>query len=225
MEFSASSEWLLQYPKATAALMVVDGVRNPGRAEALEPRLESIERDLRTRFAGFDRSALRATPPFNAYDRYYRQFGQNYHVLHQVESVAFKGKAIPRRAALIEAAFAEELESGLLTAMHDADAIGELIVVDVATGAETVTLANGSAAVLKPGDMYMRDEHSVLTSVILGPTAYGLVRPSTERVAVCVYAPVGIGAAAVARHLDAIASNVRALSEQATVQFLAVIEA
>ena len=92
---------------------------------------------------------MRALPPFDSYDRYYKAFGQNYHVLHQVESVALKGKSIPRRAALVEAAFAEELRSGLLTAMHDADAIGPDILTDAATGSETMTVINGKTVELE----------------------------------------------------------------------------
>ncbi len=49
--------------------------------------------------------------------------------------------------------------------------------------------------------MFMRDEHGILTSVIRGPAAYGLVTPETTEVAVCVYAPAGIGADAVTHHL------------------------
>jgi DNA/RNA-binding domain of Phe-tRNA-synthetase-like protein len=205
--------------------MVVTGVANPASAGALEARLETIENDLRERYAELDRTALRAMPPFDAYDRYYKSFGQNYHVLHQVESVALKNKPIPRRAALVEAAFAEELRSGLLTAMHDADAIGPKIITDAANGTETVTLYNDKTATLDDGDMFMRDEHGILTSVIRGPAAYGLVTTETLAVAVCVYAPAGVGADLVTQHLAAIAGNMRLISEGARTEFLEVIEA
>jgi len=205
--------------------MLVTGVANPATAPALETRIESIEQGLRERYSGLDRAAIRALPPFDAYDRFYKQFGQNYHVLHQVESVAVKGKPIPRRAALVEAAFAEELQSGLLTAMHDADAIGPTIVTDAATGAETYTLYNGKEAVLDPDDMFMRDEQGILTSVIKGPAAYGLVTPETTSVAVCIYAPVGIGKDPVRTHLEAIAENMRTVAATAEVQLLEVIQA
>lgn len=224
-DFGATQEWRLRWPGAVAGCLLVDSVANPERSPELEPLLEKQERALRARYDGFERAALRGLRPFDAYDRYYREFGQNYHVLHQVESVALKGKPIPRRAALVEAAFVEELTSGLLTALHDADTIGAQILVDVAAGDEVVTLYNGNDVTLKPGDMYMRDERSVLTSVILGPATYGRVRPETTRVAVCVYAPAGIGTSAVADHLEAIAANMRLVSPRATIQSLDVISA
>src|SRR5690606_23628663 len=160
---------------------------------------------------------IRALPPFDAYGRFYKQFGQNYHVLHQVESVALKGKPIPRRAALVEAAFAEELESGFLTAMHKAEAIGPTNVTAASPSPETYTLYNGKETVLDPDDMFMRDERGVLTSVIKGPAAYGLVTPETTSVAVCIYAPDGIGKDPVRTHLEAIAENMRTVSATAEV--------
>lgn len=223
--FAVSDQWRTRWPQAVVACVVVAGVSNPPSAAALDARLMSVENEVRSRYADMDRATLRKADPFGAYDAYYKVFGQNYHVLHQVESVALKGKPIPRRAALVEAAFAEELRSGLLTAMHDADAIGEAILTDAATGNETMTLYNGSEATLDAGDMYMRDEHGILTSVIRGPATYGLVTPETTRVAVCVYAPAGIGVLPVAKHLDAIVENLRLIDNQAQIELLEVIDA
>lgn len=225
MRFDATDGWRSRYPGAVVACMLVTGVQNPTNAPELESRLTGIETELRERYAGFDRAALRASFPFAAYDRYYRGFGQTYHVQHQVESVALKGKAIPRRAALVEAAFAEELRSGLLTAMHDADAIGETIIADVAGGTEEVVLYNGKTATLDAGDMYMGGEIGILTTVICGPAAYGLVTPETTRVAVCIYAPDGIGEDAVTKHLEAIATNMRLFSPASVVEVCKVIGA
>ncbi len=225
MKFQATEQWRLRYPGAIVGCMNVSGVTNPAQSAALENRLDSIEHELRARFAGSDRAAIRASAPFDAYERYYRQFGQTYHVQHQVESVALKGKSIPRRAALVEAAFAEELSSGILTAMHDADIIGKSILADVAEGSEEVVLYNGKTARLDAGDMYMRDETGILTSVIRGPAAYGLVTPETTSVAVCVYAPDGVGVEAVQAHLERIAANMRLVSPSAKTGLLAIIVA
>lgn len=225
MKFEVSNAWRARYPGAVVACLAVSTHGNPDGSQALEPRLAEIEQELRERYAGLDRAALRARSPFDVYDRYTRSFGQNYHVLHQVESVALKGKSIPRRAALVEAAFAEELRSGLLTAMHDVDTIGPAIQVDGAAGDEPVTLYNGNTVTLKPDDMYMRDDRGILTSIILGPASYGLVQPSTTRIAVCVYAPGGIGPEPVERHLDAIAANMRLIDPEGAVELRSIITA
>lgn len=223
--FAVSEQWRKRWPGAVAACMVVTGVTNPAQSPALDDRLASIERDLRARYAGLDRATMRTMPPFDAYDQYYKEFGQNYHVLHQVESVALKNKPIPRRAALVEAAFAEELRSGLLTAMHDAEVIGQDILTDAAEGSESVTLYNGKSVELDEGDMFMRDGNGILTSVIRGPAAYGLVQPDTSSVAVCVYAPAGIGTDAVTKHLESIVGNLRLVDAGARTELLEVIQA
>jgi DNA/RNA-binding domain of Phe-tRNA-synthetase-like protein len=225
MDFEVTDRWRLRYPGAVVACMRVTGATNPAQSVALDERLAQIERALRERFAGSDRAAIRASAPFDAYERYYRLFGQTYHVQHQVESVALKGKPIPRRAALVEAAFAEELSSGILTAMHDADVIGKAVVADVAGGEEQVVLYNGKTVQLDAGDMYMRDDNSVLTSVIRGPAAYGLVTPETTSTAVCVYAPDGVGPDVVRIHLERIAANMRLITPAAEIQLLEVIAA
>jgi DNA/RNA-binding domain of Phe-tRNA-synthetase-like protein len=223
MRLEATDRWRLRYPGGVVACMLVTDVSNPERSPALERLLDEIERELRERYGGYDRPALRASPPFAAYGRYYKQFGQTYHVQHQVESVALKGKPIPRRAALVEAAFAEELRSGILTAMHDGDAIGETVVADVAEGNEEMVLYNGKATVLDSGDMYMRDESGILTSVVRGPAAYGLVTSETTRVAVCIYAPDGVGTSLVHEHLERISENMRLISPAAKVELREVI--
>jgi hypothetical protein len=73
--------------------------------------------------------------------------------------------------------------------------------------------------------MYMRDENGILTSVVRGPAAYGLVTPETAQVAVCVYAPDGVGAENVTRHLEAIAFNMVLVSPGAAVELFEVISA
>ena len=65
--------------------------------------------------------------------------------------------------------------------------------------------------------MFMRDAHGMLTSVIRGPAAYGLVTPETTSVAVCVYAPAGISPDAVTQHLASVAENMRLVSENAQI--------
>jgi len=225
MRFVATERWAQARPGAVVACMLVTGAANPSQADALENRLVEIEQELRARYAGFDRAAIRTSEPIAAYDRYYRGFGQTYHVQHQIESVALKGKSIPRRAALVEAAFAEELNSGLLTAMHDADAIGETITVDVATGEESVELDNGKTVQLDENDMYMRDERGILTSVVRGPASYGLVTPETTSVAVCVYAPDGVSADSVRMHLERVAANMQLVAPDARVELLEVVSA
>jgi DNA/RNA-binding domain of Phe-tRNA-synthetase-like protein len=191
------------------------GVANPPVSTALDDAKRALEAELAAQWAGKSRAELRADPVLGVYDAYYRRFGQNYHVQMQIESVALKGKPIPSRAALVEAMFMAELATGILTAVHDLDRIEGDVVVDVATGDEAYVRYDGAEERCKPGDMYMRDDGGVLTSVAQGPTNHGLVTPDTAAAVFCLYAPVGIPVATVEVHLDLIERNVRLISPNA----------
>ncbi len=80
--FAVTERWRNRWPEAVVACLVVKDVSNPASAPALSERLTDIELELRARYRGLDRAAIRALPPFDSYARYYKAFGQNYHVLH-----------------------------------------------------------------------------------------------------------------------------------------------
>jgi DNA/RNA-binding domain of Phe-tRNA-synthetase-like protein len=213
--FVATPAWHAAYPGAVAGALAMRGVTNPEAHPALDAARERLETDLRARYAGLTRADIRATGHFPANDAYYRRFGQTYHVLLQVDSVVNKGKPIPRRAALVEAAFMAELATGILTASHDLDALALPVTVDVATGAETYTLYNGTEQTCKPADMFMRDQTGILTSIIAGPAGYARITPETTAALFCFYAPPGIGEDAARAHLTLIEANVRLFAPNA----------
>jgi DNA/RNA-binding domain of Phe-tRNA-synthetase-like protein len=140
------------------------GVRNPEHDPALEAAKRRLEQDLRAGAGGPDADRV-----LRAYLDYYRAHGSTYHVKAQRESVARKGKPIPRRAALVEAMFMAELKNLILTAGHDLDAIAPPVRVDVTTGKDRYVQLNGVQAVLKPGDMMMVDGTGIISSVLRGP--------------------------------------------------------
>jgi DNA/RNA-binding domain of Phe-tRNA-synthetase-like protein len=214
--FQATDEWRTAYPGATAAILAMSGVANPADHPALDEARAQLEVTLRERFGSMDRPALRATHPISAYDRHYRRFGQTYHVQHQIESVAIKGKPIPRRAALVEAMFMAELETQVLTAGHDLDRLELPVTVDIARLGDTVVLFSGTAKEPPAGDMLMRDGNGITSSVILGPDSRSQITPETTSALFAVYAPAGVGEVMVRGHLVAIERNVRLVTPDAS---------
>jgi DNA/RNA-binding domain of Phe-tRNA-synthetase-like protein len=172
-----------------------------------------------------ERAEIRETGNLAHYHRYYRSFGQNYHVQHQIESIATKGKAIPRRAALVEAAFRAELENGLLTGVHDLDELSMPVALDVGDGERSYITYNGSEATIKPGDMYYRDQADVLSSVILGPSKHARVTPETTAIAVVVYGPPSIRACDIESHLTGIWTDVQEFSPDAELAGMQTVSA
>jgi DNA/RNA-binding domain of Phe-tRNA-synthetase-like protein len=211
------AEWRAAHPGATVGLLAIRGVANPPSHEGLNGVATGLEEELRVMLGDADRETLRATPPLPAYAAYYKRWGQRYQVGMQLESVAQKGKSIPRVAALVEAMFIAELRNGLLTAGHDLDAVALPVRLGVGDG-EAFRGPSGSELTVKPGDMFTADaEGRVLSAVITGPSDVARIGPDTTAVLFVVYAPPGIEPVLVHTHLDEIERNVKLVSPEAEV--------
>lgn len=215
-----SETWKTAYPGAAAGILVMHDVANPDRHATLERCKDELENQLRTRFT--DRNTLRALEPIQAYKAYFKRYKKTYPIQLQLESIALRGKSIPRVAALVEAMFVAELKNMLLTAGHDLEAIQMPVRLDVAEGSEQYTRLNGQEQVLKSGDMMIADTQGVISSVIYGPDRRTRITPATRQVFFAVYAPPGIGEQAVYQHLHDIQSNVRLIAPQARTELLTV---
>src|SRR5512136_23827 len=220
--FVVSKAFETAYPTALAGVLAMRAVSNPDSCLALDSRKEDLERDLRSHFAGQDAAALKTLPQIQAYNAFYKRFGKTYHVQLQLESVALKGKSIPRVAALVEAMFVAELKNLLLTAGHDLEAVRLPVTLDVANGSEIFTMLNGREQLLKAGDMMMADSQSIISSVLYGPDQRTRITPATRRVLFTVYAPAGIGEPLLRQHLRDIESNVRLIAPEAETGLLEV---
>ncbi len=190
---------------------------NPPRHEELEKRKGELEDRLRRRYAGQDRATLLQDPILRAYDAHYRRFKKTYHVQLQLESILFKGKSIPAVAALVEAMFMAEMETLLLTAGHDLDAIRGPLTLDVARGTESYVLLRGEPQIPKAGDMMIRDQEGIVSSIVYGPDQRTQIGSKTRNAVFTVYAPDGIGVQAVERHLTEIQHNVQVIAPAAQV--------
>jgi DNA/RNA-binding domain of Phe-tRNA-synthetase-like protein len=221
--FSVSEAWKTEYPGAAAGVLAIGNVANPKSHAEMERVKEELEAQIRASFA--NKEELRALDRLQAYRAYYKRFKKTYHVQLQLESIAFKGKSIPRVAALVEAMFAAELKNRLLTAGHDLEIVEPPVRLDVALGSETFTRINGQEQQLKAGDMYIADTQGVLSAVIYGPDQRTRILPTTRRALFTVYAPPGIGAEAVRLHLQDIEAYARMIAPQAETELLRVYEA
>ena len=223
MDITVSEAVQRTHPGAVLGVLAMRDLRNPATSPELASAKEQVERELRERFAGLSRAELRATPVLDAYARYYRAFGNTYHVQLQLESIVTKGRSIPNVAALVEAMFMAELKNQLLTAVHDVAALTPPLHFEVAgDNAPSYTLANGRETSLKPGDIYMADAAGVSCSIIYGQDERTRVTPDTTAALFVTYAPPGIDPALVATHLNDIVSYVRLIAPDAAVEHSAV---
>jgi DNA/RNA-binding domain of Phe-tRNA-synthetase-like protein len=189
---------------ASFGLLALRGVRNPAADPAMAAEAERLEREVRERFGALDQATLRATPPLPAYAAWYKRFGQRYHVMMQLESVAMKGKPVPRVAALVEAMFVAELRMLILTAGHDLHGLALPVVLGVGSGEERFAPPGGTEGIVKAGDMFARDGGGVLSAVVTGPSDRARLGPATTAALFVAYAPPGVPADLLAAHLDEI---------------------
>ena len=209
MRVEVAPGWREVFPYAHVGLVVLEDVANPSAHPALEARVRDVEAALRQQYAGMQRADLANLPVVQAYQRHYRAFGQTYHVLRQLESVALKGKPLTSSSALVLAMFAAELQSMLLTAGHDLDKLEPPIVLDASGAGERFIGIGGQEFDVREGDMLMRDGGGIISAVVYGPDQRTRLTDSTRAVAYTTYAPAGIELSQVEEHLQRIAELAR----------------
>jgi DNA/RNA-binding domain of Phe-tRNA-synthetase-like protein len=221
----ATDAWESAFPGAAVGVLAMSGVQNPERSDPLEARKRELEESLRADAARIGPEGLAGQSRFRAYLDYYGTHGKTYHVKAQWESVAVKGKAIPSRAALVEAMYMAELKNLMLTAGHDLTAVALPVRVDVTHEGDRYTAINGAERVTAAGDMMMVDGEGIISSVLQGPDQRTRITPETHDVLFAVYAPPGVGESAVRSHLEDIADNVLLVAPEAQTGLLATLAA
>jgi DNA/RNA-binding domain of Phe-tRNA-synthetase-like protein len=203
--------WKTAYPDALIGVLEIAHV-DSGASVALADDKRRIEETLRARYKGHSRAELVAAPVMRDYVRYYKRFEKTYHVLLQLESVAHRDKALPAVSPLVDANFAAELETLVLTAGHDAAKLQQPLVIDVARAGDTIVQMNGATKALPDGDMVMRDAGGIACSILYGQDNRSPISAATSHALYVAYAPSGVPREAVQDQLDRILAYVRKCS-------------
>jgi DNA/RNA-binding domain of Phe-tRNA-synthetase-like protein len=161
----------------------------------------------------------------SAYHDYYKHFDKTYHVLLQVESIVFKSKVLPDVSPLVDACFAAEAETFILTAGHDGDKLKEPVRMDVSRPGDQITQMNGITKDIRAGDMVMRDAEGICCTILYGQDNRSPIASSTRHVLYVVYAPSGVPMESVELQLKRIEENVRLFCPSAAVEQHHVLKA
>lgn len=223
LAINATDAWRKAHPGAQIGLLEISGVDNTKLAPALDQEKRAIEGRLREKYAGFSREDFLALPVMAAYHRYYRKFGYTYHVLLQLESVVLKGKSLPNVSPLVDANFAAELETLILTAGHDVAQLEAPILIDVAREGDEITQMNGKLKNVPVGDMLMRDAHGVACTILRGQDNRSPISKATTHVLYVSYVPDGVTEEQVQAQLDAMEKYVRLFAPGCSVEQHSVI--
>ncbi len=216
---NASEDWRNRFPGCHIGMLLIGNVDNSKRATPLDERKKEIESRVREKYAGYSRDDLLKLDTLGAYRKYYKKFDKTYHVQLQLESVVHKEKSLPNVSPLVDACFASEMDTFLLTAGHDADLLEGAISIDVTSGTESFTQMNGNPRTLKADDMMMKDEKGVICTIIYGQDQRTPISPKTKRALYVAYVPEGIIRDAVVSHLDTINDNVLLFAPEANVEY------
>ncbi len=119
--------------------------------------------------------------------------------------------------------FMAELKTGLLTAAHDFSLLDLPLLADIAEGGETYRRLDGSQQDLKPGDMYIKDQQGILSSVIYGPDQRTQIQPGTSQAAFTTYGPPGISPALIEEQLKILEGYVRIFAPDVVRDLLVVL--
>ncbi len=217
-----TDRWKQAYPGAVVGILAMRGATNPPSVAAIDDLKRKKEEELRSKFAGQDRAALKKIDRMQAYESYYGKFDKTYHVLLQLESIALKGKPIASVGSLVQVMFVAEVGNMLLTAGHDLDRMSLPLTLDIAQGTESYLLYNGKPQTPKAGDMVISDTLGITSSILHGPDQRTRIQSSTTNVLFAAYAPAGIGTEAMKRHLEDIRDGVLLIAPKATTETLEV---
>lgn len=223
LEITVTDGWKEAHPGAQMGLLEISGVDNNKTSPELEQEKRNIELRLREKYAGFSRDDFLALPVMGAYHRYYRKFGYTYHVLLQLESVVLRGKSLPSVSPLVDANFAAELETLILTAGHDVAQLESPVVIDVARENDEITQMNGTRKAVPVGDMLMRNMQGVACSILRGQDNRSPISKTTTHVVYVSYVPDGVSEEQVRAQLDTMERFVRLFSPDCVLEQSEVI--
>jgi DNA/RNA-binding domain of Phe-tRNA-synthetase-like protein len=215
---SATAAYKTRYPDAVIGLLEVSGFDNTLRFPALEERKRAVEATLRQRYQGFSRADFVAADVMRDYVRYYKAFDRTYHVLLQLESIVTKGKRLPEVSPLVDANFASELGTLVLTAAHDVAKLRPPVCVDIARPGDRLTQMNGTEKATLAGDVVMRDADGIACTILHGQDNRSPVSRQTTHVLYVAYGPPGVAPAAVGAQLQGILDHLRACAPECVVE-------
>jgi DNA/RNA-binding domain of Phe-tRNA-synthetase-like protein len=225
LAITATRAWREAHSGAMIGLLELSGVQNDAPSLPLETLKRETEAILRARYQGYTRQDLTALPVMSAYVRYYKRFDKTYHVLLQLESLVQRGKCLPAVSPLVDASFAVEVDTLILTAGHDVDRLSGPVTVDVSCEGDEMTQMNGTVRPIRAGDMAMRDARGVCCTILYGQDHRSPITPATTHALYMSYVPPGIPAEAVEEHLNRMEAAVRLFSPAARLEQRALLYA
>ena len=225
IDIEVTDQWRKAFPGAQIGILLMGNVDNTNRPSPLDDLKKNLVSSLRSRYEGHSRADLLEMAVLRTYRSYYGNFGNTYHVQLQLESILHKEKSLPSVSPLVDAVFAAEMETLLLTAGHDADQLCAPVKIDMGLGTEKLIRINGTEKTIKAGDMMMTDAKGVVCTILYGQDRRTPISPKTRRALYVTYVPAGVEADMVSCHLETIKRNILLFSPEAEMEYQTLLRA
>lgn len=212
------------YPDLTAGIMIISNINNRYLNNRMETESRTLENTIKKTYEGVDRKYAAGTDVMSAYCSYYKKFTKTYHVLLQLESIAFKNKQISPVSPIVQSMFMGELKNHFLTAVHDFSCIENPLVLDCSNGTEDFICFNGEKKMLKKGDLYIKDTKTIISAILYGMDETTKVTENTSSALYTVYVPFKTPRGKIEEHLTDTAAYLKLNDESISIDCLNVIE-
>lgn len=211
------------YPELSAGIMVISNIKNTYLNNKMEAESRVLENTIRKTYEGYDRKYLTSMEVMSGYHSYYKKFTKTYHVLLQLESIAFRNKQIPQVSPIVQSMFMGELKNHFLTSVHDFSYVEKPLELGCSNGTEEFTLFNGEKKMLKKEDLYIRDQKTIISAVLYGMNETTKVTETTSSALYTVYVPFKTPRGKIEEHLRDTASFLKLNDESISIDCITLI--
>lgn len=145
-------------------------------------------------YGALSRKHLKKKAPIDTYAEYYKRYGYSYPVLGQLESFLKGDKPLEEDIPLLKVLLLMELESMLLMACHDMDAVKMPLTLERGLPDEAIQYVGISKREQKISaqDFYISDDEGVISSILKGPDYRTRVTANTKNALFMIYGPYEI---------------------------------
>ena len=171
-----TKELLKKYPNVSFKGIIVSNIENKKKDEFLEKEKEKIVQNLQKVIKNPSEIKI-----IKAYNKFFKKWNKTVPIEYQLNTTIKNGK-IPIQSTLKDALFMVEMKHQCMISGHDLDALKEEIIFDINQHDNDFENIQGKIESLPPGDIILRDNEQVLTSLLHGPGYDDKIEKDTKNV-------------------------------------------
>lgn len=177
MKIQVTTRLLEKYPYAKFFAVLAHNFTNQKSNPHLEKEKEKIYKEIRKI------KDAKLIKRINEHKTFHEKFGRSYPIEFQVNSIR-EGKDIPTEFVLKDVLFINEMRHYCIISGHDVESLNGDLIFDLSMGTEHYIKINDKPQALKNGDIILKAQEKVITSLLYGPDSSTKI---TEKTKDCLY--------------------------------------